>query len=956
MSGHRKLAAILVADIVGSSRMMGSDEERTVARIRALRGDLVDPAVAAHAGRIVKGTGDGVIAEFHSVLDATRCAVEIQNGLAERNAGVTAEKRIDFRIGVHVGDVVEELDGDLMGDGVNVAARLQEICDSGGVCLSEDAHRQIHDSLRESFVDLGEHTLKNIDRPVRAYGWKSGPGTFATRMRRGAGSRWMALAAALVVVVSVAGLYGLYGTRVFVLPPAPTGAVVSGPVPREDSLAHAPRLSIVVLPFVNLSGDPEQDYFADALTDDLTTDLSHLSESFVIARNTAFTYKGKSADAKQIGRDLGVRYALEGSVRRLGDTITINAQLVATETGAHIWADRFQGDRSKLGELQVEAVARIANALGVQLVNAEALRAMRERPTDPNSADLVMRGWAAFNQGFTVDNLNRAVDEFVQALRLDPDNIEALIGKAIASVARLYNYGVGDYVEVKYEAEQAANRVLSVQPGRASAHMIRVLVFEGLGRYDAALAEARAAIANDRNFAAAYSETGFILTVLGRAEEAFAPIEQALRLSPRDPTRNVWEWHACHAHAHLAQWNEVIEWCGKSIASNPSYFAPHIELAAAYGWLGRSEDAHSAVSEIEKLRPGFTVENYVGGPDVPADAKYKAERARIAEGLRKAGLPESSQAATPVDNAKWCAGVKIAVIVEGWSECSGDMLSPMMCNGSRQAALDLGPTVSFSYAQWDSGVITSLLQRAIDAKVDGVVVPGFPGDPALDDLIDKAFAQGTIVTTSNVALPEAEKRYSSQGLGYAGVDPHSAGVALAEEAVKRARVKSGDAALVWGHRSAVGEHGKITEGMIDALNAAGVRVIFIEGNVPEPKGPSGDALAAALKANPDLKLVLVEDPVSTSHLGFFLRDATLKPGQIYTAGFGLLPLTAREIRDGYLNLVFDSQDYLHGYLPILSLCLTKKYSFSGLHFETDNIFIDRSNLPAFESLIEKSIR
>ena len=651
-----------------------------------------------------------------------------------------------------------------------------------------------------------------------------------------------------------------------------------------------------------------------------------------------------------------MRYALEGSVRRVGDTITINAQLIATETGAHIWADRFEGERTKLGALQVEAVARIANALGVQLVNAENLRAMRERPTDPNSADLVMRGWAAFNQGITVDNLNQAVGDFEQALRLDPDNIEAVIGKAISSVVRLYSYGVGDYVEVKYEAEQAANRVLSVQPGRASAHMIKVLVFEGLGRYDAALAEARAAIAADRNYAGAYSETGFILTVLGRAEEAFAPIEQALRLSPRDTARNVFEWHACHAHAHLAQWEQVIEWCGKSIASNPSYFAPHIELAAAYGWLGRSADARAAVSEIQKLRPGFTVENYVGGPDVPADAKYKNERARIAEGLRKAGLPEARMQATPVDNSKWCAGVKIAVIVEGWSECSGDMLSPMLCNGSRQAALDLGPSISFSYAQWDIGAMTSQLRQAIEAKVDGVVVPGFPGDEALGELIDKAFAQGTVVTTSNVGLPKAENAYASQGLGYAGTDPHAAGVALADEAVKRAGVNSGDTALVWGHRSAVGEHGKITEGMIDALNAASVKVIVVEGNSPEPKGPSGDELAAALKANPDLKLVLVGDPVSTSHLGFFARDAALKPGQIYMAGFGLLPQTARDIKDGYINLVFDTQDYLQGYLPILNICLTKKYGFSGLHFHTGGIFIDAHSVDAIAPLVEKSIR
>jgi adenylate cyclase len=371
MSETRKLVAILVADVVGYSRLAGADEDRTLVRLRGLRSDLIDPAIAAHHGRIVKRTGDGSIIEFRSVVDAVRCALEVQTGMVERNAGLPPEKRIEFRIGVHLGDVVEEADGDLMGDGVNVASRLEGICEPGGVCLSEDAYRQVKSRLELQVADLGPQSLKNIAEPVRAYLLR--PGAPATQKppqpatsTRGVWARWPALAAVLALALLAAGGYAW---RAGLAPRFMAASV-------DDKLANAPRLSIVVLPFENLSGDKDQDYFADAITDDLTTDLSHLQDSFVIARNTAFTYKGKPVDAKAIGRELGVRYLLEGSVRRLEDKVEINAQLISTETGAHVWADRFDGERSKLGELQVDVVSRLANTLGVELVKAEALRSI----------------------------------------------------------------------------------------------------------------------------------------------------------------------------------------------------------------------------------------------------------------------------------------------------------------------------------------------------------------------------------------------------------------------------------------------------------------------------------------------------------------------------------------------------------------------------------------------------
>jgi adenylate cyclase len=320
MSETRKLAAILVSDVVGYSRLASADEDRILARLRTLRSDLIDPIISVHHGRIVKRTGDGSIIEFRSVVDAVRCALEVQTGMVERNAGLPPERRIEFRIGFHLGDVVEEADGDLMGEGVNVAARLEGICEPGQICLSEDAYRQVKSRLELQVADLGPQSLKNIAEPVRAYLLRQGaPATQkspqAVRSTRGVWARWPALAAALALLLLVAGGYTW---RVGYAPRFMAASV-------DDKLANAPRLSIVVLPFENLSGDKEQDYFADGITDDLTTDLSHIGDSFVIARNTAFTYKGKPVDAKQIGRELGVRYLLEGSVRRLGDKVEINA-------------------------------------------------------------------------------------------------------------------------------------------------------------------------------------------------------------------------------------------------------------------------------------------------------------------------------------------------------------------------------------------------------------------------------------------------------------------------------------------------------------------------------------------------------------------------------------------------------------------------------------------------------
>ena len=382
MAVTRKLAAILAADVVGYSRLAGADEDRTLARLRALRSDLIDPTIAVHNGRVVKRTGDGALVEFRSVVDAVRCAIEVQNGMVERNTGLPPERRIEFRIGVHLGDVVEEEDGDLMGDGVNIAARLEGVAKPGAIYLSEDAYRQVRSRLDLAVSDLGEVQLKNIAEPVRVYSLQvdlPGQAKPAEKVK---------------------------------LPTAST----------------PPRLSIVVLPFANLGGDPEQEYFVDGVTESLTTDLSRISGSFVIGRNTAFTYKGKHVDLKQLGRELGVRYVLQGSLQRGSDRLRVNVQLIDAGTGKHLWAERFDKTVADLFDMQDEIVARLANALNTQLVAAEAYRA--ERTPHPDSMDLYFQGLACVNKGWTPEHMSQARSFYEHALALDADNVDASVGIA----------------------------------------------------------------------------------------------------------------------------------------------------------------------------------------------------------------------------------------------------------------------------------------------------------------------------------------------------------------------------------------------------------------------------------------------------------------------------------------------------------------------------------------------
>jgi adenylate cyclase len=637
MSETRKLAAILVSDVVGYSRLAGADEDRILARLRALRSDLIDPIISVHHGRIVKRTGDGSIIEFRSVVDAVRCALEAQTGMVERNAGLPPEKRIEFRIGIHLGDVVEEADGDLMGDGVNIASRLEGICEPGQVCLSEDAYRQVKSRLDLQAADLGPQSLKNIAEPVRAYLLRHGapaaqkPHQAATKTR-GVRARWPALAAALALALLAAGTFGWRAGF------APRFMATSV----DDKLANAPRLSIVVLPFENLSGDKEQDYFADGITDDLTTDLSHLRDSFVIARGTAFTFKGKPVDAKEIGRDLGVRYLLEGSVRWSSDKIAVNAQLISTESGAHVWADRFEGERSRLGELQVAFVSRLANSLGVELVKAEALRAIRERPNDPDAVDLSMRGWAEAFRPYSPSSNNAAIGLFERALAIDPQLVPAMVGLPWTLWHRTEQLHSNDPKSDIARAEDWAERAVVADPSNSAAHMAKALVLFAKRQWSQAIAEADAAIADDPNNAEAHAARSFWKLFLGRAEEGFSGLETAFRLSPRDPRVPLWQANVCYLHDYLAQWEQAIEWCEKAVASAPENLYAWVHLAAANAWAGHEKQAREALVQLQKVYPSYTVQTYAG-THYSDDPTFNAQRARIIEGLRKAGMPEGEK-------------------------------------------------------------------------------------------------------------------------------------------------------------------------------------------------------------------------------------------------------------------------------------------------------------------------
>jgi adenylate cyclase len=615
MGETRKLAAIMVADVVGYSRLAGADEDRTLARLRGLRSDLVDPAIAAYHGRIVKRTGDGSIAEFRSVVDAVRCAIEVQTGMAERNAGVPPERRIEFRIGVHLGDVVEESDGDLMGDGINVAARLEAICEPGAICLSEQAYWQVKGRLDLKVSDLGPKELKNIAEPVRVYALEVGqpaqanPATKAKPPQPKKRSRLALMGAgiAALIILAAAGAW-------YVL-----GANRSAPVASNALPPPAARLSVVVLPFANLSGDPAQDYLADALADELTTALARIPGAFVIARNTAFTYRGKPVDAKAIGKELGVRSVLEGSVQPSATQLRVNAQLIDADSGAHLWADQFDTPRADLLQTQDEIVARLARALDVQLVQVEAARLKRSPPANPDAEDLALQcASAVIRGGVRGKEAEAGFSLCERALALDPSNVRAL---TLLSVKHRLAIGLPER-DLK-RADELASRALALDPNSAFAHAEKAGVLVDQWRPEEAMSEAERALSLDPTMALAYLQMGVASIALGRFEEALEFFDKAIRLSPHDPALNDMYWGKAWAYNESGHYAQAIEWGRRSIASNPS--------SSGYEMLGR---AYLSTQQYEKALEFFN-KAILLGPNNPDINYYCGGRARALFGLKR---------------------------------------------------------------------------------------------------------------------------------------------------------------------------------------------------------------------------------------------------------------------------------------------------------------------------------
>jgi adenylate cyclase len=578
---ERRLTAIFAGDVAGYSRLMGVDEEGTLARLNAHRREFLDPKISEHRGRIVKRTGDGILVEFASAVDATRCAVELQRGMTERNALMPPEKRIELRIGIHVGDIIAE-EGDIYGDGVNIAARLEGIAQPGGICISDDAYRQVRGKLDASFEDGGEQELKNIARPVRVY--------------------WLRSNEKSAIAVT--------------------------------TLSLPSKPSIAVLAFQNLSGDPEQEYFADGIAEDVITALSRLRWLFVVARNSSFTYKGKSVDVRQVGRELGVRYVLEGSVRKAGNRVRINTQLVDASDGHHVWADRYDRALEDIFAVQDEMTNQITSAIAPGIVAAEVQRAQAKDADELSTWERLMHAhWHI--QRFTREDFTEAIHLLDELLRHDPNNATALSDLAFA----LHFYGsfawADDPAAAFARSREVARRAVASDDKDATAQSQAAIGELFSGRHDDAIRRLRRAIELDPNSNYAHGHLSAAYAFSGEAEAAIQQAQMAIRLSPRDFLNVIWHITTAWAHLSAERFQEAFDSAQRAIDCNPAFADAHGVLAAASAYLGRMADARASLDEFTSLIRGSLADQLSARP-----FRRPADRERYLLGLRKAGLAE----------------------------------------------------------------------------------------------------------------------------------------------------------------------------------------------------------------------------------------------------------------------------------------------------------------------------
>jgi TolB-like protein/class 3 adenylate cyclase len=587
---ERRLAAVLAADVAGYSRLMGADEEGTLARLKAVRKALVDPTLASHRGRIVKTTGDGMLVEFASAVDALRSAVEMQRGIAEQNATIAQDQRIEFRIGIHVGDVIID-DSDIFGDGVNIAARLEGIAEPGGICISDDAQRQIRGKTELTFDDLGLQSLKNIAEPMRAWRLqidKSSPSTLSRKAT----------------------------------------------AETAQTLTLLDKPSIAVLPFQNMSGDPEQEYFADGVVEEIITALSRFKSLFVIARNSSFTYKGKAVDIKQVGRELGVRYVLEGSVRRAANRVRITAQLIETSTGAHLWADRFDGAPGDVFELQDHVTTNVVGAIAPTLEQAEIGRAVLKPTESLDAYDHYMRGIAC-GYRWTSEAVSEALRHYYKAIEIDP---KFALAHALATTCygmRKMNGWLTDTASEIAETRRLAERAVQLDQ-----HDAQVLCWSGAALalvgddVDAGGALVERALRLNPNLMDAWLSSGLIRLMLRDWSLAIEHFAHAMRLSPFDPLLFMMQHGTATGYFYTGRYDQAAAWSAKSVGENPNNASCWRITAASNAFLGRQEQAQKAVLRLQQIEPGVRI----------STIKYlllrPSELAKMEEGLRRAGLPE----------------------------------------------------------------------------------------------------------------------------------------------------------------------------------------------------------------------------------------------------------------------------------------------------------------------------